>query len=285
MDTDINPSFPLTLRRIVLILMTLVVGVIMGSALIASLNEPQVASRLELYQTDLLLRATAWEGTELSPEQAAVLRQNLLGETPLEAAQKTYTSVRETAAAALAQANHNESALTSGSPRLQNALQEQEELLDLIDVRLGLLQAEQGNIAAAQERWQTLQARQGDGNALGRTAAVLSQLYGGQPLPAGSEEVLSTNLQGWFQNRALAQLYQRTQAAEQLAQLQQVEAANAEETIVTLALVGVLPALGALTGAMVLIGVGLQRLIKGPASLLARNRERRWETPWTFETD
>ena len=61
MDSELAPQFPSTLRRVVLVVITLLVSAIMGSALIASWNEPQVASRLELYQTDLLLQATAWE--------------------------------------------------------------------------------------------------------------------------------------------------------------------------------------------------------------------------------
>ena len=73
------------------------VGIVMGSSLIASWNEPQVASRLELYQTDLLLRTTAWDGGGLSDEQAMLVRQNLLGDHPLQDAQKTYDSVRTTA--------------------------------------------------------------------------------------------------------------------------------------------------------------------------------------------
>jgi hypothetical protein len=284
MDTEIKPSFPLTLRRILLILITLVVSAIMSSALIASWNEPQVASRLELYQTDLLLRATAWEGQELPPEQVATLRQNLLGENPIDNAQETYTSVRATAAQALAEAKQPDAGATSESPRLRNARQEQAELLDLIDLRLGILQAEQGNLEAAQARWQMLQTRQTEEKTLVRIADVLSRLYGDQPLPANSEDILSDNLQGWFRNRALAQLYDRTQAPEKLIALQQTETASADKTILTLAAVGVLPALGALTGALVLIGVGLQRLMKGADSLLARNRDRRWETPWTAET-
>ncbi len=47
---------------------------------------------------------------------------------------------------------------------------------------------------------------------------------------------------------------------------------------------GTLPALGALSGILVLILVGLQRLIKGSDSLLARNRDQPWQTPWSAET-
>ena len=141
MDSNIAPQLPLTLRRVTLFVITLVVGIVMGSALIASWNEPQVASRLELYQTDLLLRTTAWDGGGLSDEQAAMVRQNLLGDQPLQDAQKTYDSVRTTALKTI-EDNTAGTITAAPSPRLQAALTEQSELLDLLDLRLGILNAE-----------------------------------------------------------------------------------------------------------------------------------------------
>lgn len=284
MDTDISPQLPTTLRRILLIVITLVVSAIMGSALIASWNEPQVASRLELYQTDLLLQGTAWEGEGFSAEQAALLRKNLLGETPLKDAQKTYESVRGTAIQSLEDNAPIEDSPTSISPRLQTALDSQSELLDLLDLRLGILEAEQGDMAAAQTSWQAVQARQSQGNPLWRTAETLTLLWSGEPVPSDSEALLQATLQGWFRNRALEELYDRTGATEQLAQLQQAETEKAEDLLVTLAAVGVLPAFGTLAGILVLILLGIQRLVKGADSLLARNRDKSWETPWPAET-
>lgn len=280
MDTEIEPQFLPTLRRILLGLITLIVGIIMVSALVASWNEPQIASRLELYQTDLLLQATAWDGEGLTEEQATLLRKNLLGEQPLEQAQKAYESVRETAEKSLTE-NATAEAL---SPRLQSALADQSELLDLLDLRLGILQAEQGNTAEAQANWQAIQTRQSSEESARQTAALLSRLWKGEPVPENSEALLQENLQGWFRNRALAKLYDRTQATTKLTQLEQAETAEAERLLITLAAVGVFPAIGALSGILVLIAIGIQRLIKGSDSLLAKNRDRGWDTPWKLET-
>jgi len=284
MDTEITPQIPTTLRRILLIVITLVVTAIMGSALISSWNEPQVASRLELYQTDLLLRANVWEGEGFSDEQVALLRKNLLGEKPLKDAQKAYQSVRETAVKSLEENAPLQDSPTSVTPRLQTALNEQSELLNLLDLRLGILEAEQGNLAAAQESWQAVKERQAEGDELWRTAETLSLLWQGEPLPSDSETLFQETLQGWFRNRALEELYERTQASDQLVQLQQAETEQAEQLLVTLAAVGVLPAMGSLAGILVLILLGIQRLIKGQDSLLAQNRDTGWETPWPAET-
>jgi len=283
MDTDSTPQFPASLRRIALIVLTLIVGIIMASALIASWNEPQVASRLELYQTDLLLQANAWDGGDLPEEQVRMIRRNLLGEEPLKQAQTAYESVRETAVETL-DSNVPVEGADPLSPRLQNALQGQSELLNLLDLRLGILEAERGNLEAAVQDWAAVKQRQSAGEALQRTADTLSQLWQGEPIATNSEAIFRRNLQGWFQNRSLEQLYTRMDATEKLAQLQQAEVENAESTILILTVVGTLPAIGALLGVIVLITVGIQRLVKGSEALIARHRHQTWETPWTAET-
>ena len=284
MDSELAPQFPSTLRRVVLVIITLLVSAIMGSALIASWNEPQVASRLELYQTDLLLQATAWEGEDLPEEQVETLRRNLLGAAPIADAQKTYESVRATAISTLDENAALADGEASASPRLQNALAGQSELLDLLDLRLGILEAEQQEIEAAQTSWNAVKARHARGDRLWRTADTLDAIWHEQAVPTESEALITTTLQGWFRNRALAQYYRRTQAFGELAALEQAETDKAQGLVLTLAAVGVFPAIGAFVGVLLLIGLGIQRLIKGTDSLLAQNRDRGWDVPWSAET-
>ena len=284
MDSELAPQFPSTLRRVVLVIITLLVSAIMGSALIASWNEPQVASRLELYQTDLLLQATAWEGEDLPEEQVETLRRNLLGAAPIADAQKTYESVRATAISTLDENAALADGEASASPRLQNALAGQSELLDLLDLRLGILEAEQQEIEAAQTSWNAVKARHSRGDRLWRTADTLDAIWHEQAVPTESEALITTTLQGWFRNRALAQYYRRTQAFGELAALEQAETDKAQGLVLTLAAVGVFPAIGAFVGVLLLIGLGIQRLIKGTDSLLAQNRDRGWDVPWSAET-
>lgn len=285
MNAESSSSFFTPLRRIALIIMTLLVALVMGQALISSWDEPQVASRLELYQTDLLLRATEWQGADLPPEQAQLLRRNLLGDQPFQEAQKAYQSVRETAIATLDEGNQsvlsNDGAMPSS--RLQNALEQQSELLDLIDLRLGILHAKQGDLAAAETAWQQVQGRNAVGSPLWRTAEVLPLLWKNEPLPDDTPTLLKANLSGWFRYQALRQFYQQTNATDALSQLQDTAQRQAERTLVILSIVGALPALGSLTGIGVLGFVGIQRLVRGKESLLARNSNVGWEVPWNGE--
>ncbi|MEM9118140.1 MAG: type II CAAX endopeptidase family protein [Cyanobacteria bacterium P01_F01_bin.56] len=283
MDSELAPQFPSTLRRLILILITLLVSVIMGSALIASWNEPQVASRLELYQTDLLLQATAWDGDGLPAEQVTLVRRNLLGEDPLAAAQKNYASVRETALNTLAE-NATLAGNEAVSSRLQNALEGQSELLDLLDLRLGILEAEQRSFEAAQSSWAAVKSRHARGDRFWRAADALDAIWHDADVPRDSEALLTATLQGWFRDRALAQYYRRTQAFGALATLEQAETTKAQGLILTLAAVGMFPVIGTFSGILLLIGLGGQRLLKGTDALLAQNRDRSWETPWPAET-
>lgn len=52
----------LSLKRLVLIVLTALVGLVLVQSLLSSWAEPQVASQLQLRQTDLLLEGSAWKG-------------------------------------------------------------------------------------------------------------------------------------------------------------------------------------------------------------------------------
>jgi uncharacterized protein len=49
-------------KRLILLFLTVVVSLLMGLALIKSFSKPQVRGQLQLYQTNLLLQASAWNG-------------------------------------------------------------------------------------------------------------------------------------------------------------------------------------------------------------------------------
>ncbi len=54
----------MTAKRIFLGLLTLVAAASVVLSLFESWNQPQFQSRLELYETDLLLQASQWKGAE-----------------------------------------------------------------------------------------------------------------------------------------------------------------------------------------------------------------------------
>lgn len=284
--TPETPPQASTLRRVLLLVMTLLVIAVMGQALVNSWTEPQVATRLELYQTDLLLQASVWDGADLPPEQSALLRQNLVGKTPLQDAQAAYETVRKTAIATLNASTETASSdqddvAVRPSTRLQAAQQQQADLVNLVDLRLGILQAEQGNVDDAIATWRDLQTRVTPDSNPWQTAELLAALWQGQPPDDRAAAVLTQTLDGWFENRALAKLYLETGELEALAQLNAAEIQTAERRVATLAAVGAAPAMGSLVGLGVLLTIGIQRLIQGKDAPIAHNADRRWQTPWT----
>ena len=70
----------MTLKRIILSILTLVVVLRMGSVLISSLGQPQVGNQLQLYQTDLLLQASEWDGSGLPSDEVQQFRRAVFRE-------------------------------------------------------------------------------------------------------------------------------------------------------------------------------------------------------------
>lgn len=265
----------MSMRRIVLAGLTLLVVLLsVGPALFGSLEQQQIAGRLELYQADLMLQAR-----ELSLETDSVtqLRQALMGES-LEGPIEAYQTAREQTASPIdAPATSRDEFPSSTALAVDPTAQP---FLDRLDLRLGLLQAEAGNLAEARDRWQTIS---GDGE-LTQTAQVLLGLWGESPtLLPDAEGQIQRSLQGWFQIQALEQLYELQQRSDALSQLNATTQVLAQQSALKLGLLGIGPALGGIVGVGLLAFLGIQRLIQGKTALLAQTNQQRWTTPWTWE--
>ncbi len=285
-----------SLKRVFLLLVTALVGLVVVQSLVNSWNEPQVANQLQLYQTDLLLESTAWEGEGIPEEQWRVVRTGLLGKDPIDAAKEQYQSVRRSAAENLTEWTAEKSpdsppALVeetrAGKPlsrRLQTALEQQQTLIHELDIRLGLIEAYQGETNAAVDRWQQVRDDETTPAPLVRTADNLIHLW--QEKQAGPDYAtwLQQNLDGWFENRALEQLYTVQALPEARMSLEQQEQAEAQQKLVKLALVGTLPAIGALLGTGLMLWLLIQWVKNGRQSLLMQNADTSWQIPWTGET-
>ncbi|NJL85475.1 MAG: CPBP family intramembrane metalloprotease [Leptolyngbyaceae cyanobacterium SM1_1_3] len=281
------------IKRIGLILMTAVVAIAIASSLLNSLSEPQVTTRLQLYQTDLLLQATEWQGEDMgvAPADVQRLQQALLGKEPVQATIKQYSAVKAEAQNNLSQSESKISELLpsdfanaseSRPTRLQAAADQQARLIQQLDLRLGLLHAESGDTKAAIATWQDLTTTSGS---LGKTADVLAALWQQPPaIKPTAEPLLQENLDGWFRYRALSRLYTLEERPADLNQLQSIEQVVAQKTIVKLALIGTVPIIGCLLGTALLLFVVIQRFISGKSAILAHSSGLTWETPWTAET-
>lgn len=292
----------LSIKRLILLIMTALVGLIVVQSLLNSWQEPQVASRLQLYQTDLLLEGSAWQGEGLPVDQWPRLREGLLGKEPVATAQEQYEEVRQQAVTGLAERRSLEAEAAApsslsladetnaGKPlprRLQNALNQQEMLIEQLDIRLGLMEAYQGNPEAAVDRWaQVRDSETATASAL-RTADTLIRLWQDNQAAPDDDVWLQESLDGWFEYRALEKVYD-VQAQEggpdRLAQLQAQEQTTAEGKLVKLVLLSTVPALGAVIGLGLLIWLLAQRVLRGSQSIMQHNAGRGWDVPWTAET-
>ncbi len=310
----------MTIKRLILGVLTLFVVILVGSSLLKSFGEPQITNRLELYQTNLLLSATEPVTSGDANSEVSALRQTVLGADPLKTALEQYQTVHQTAESDLERlrsrleqvpATVNPSprpiptrTTASTAERLQPLIQQQETLIDQLDLGIGTIQAQQGNPETAIKTWTGLIQRHDDAlTAEASPAAAAPNSPASNPLqvvttaqtlvgiwsePArilpDAEAQLQQHLQGWFRYVGLTRLYQLQQRTDQLNVLQIDAQQTAENTLLKLALVGTVPVLGSVIGAGLLISLLVQRGLKGKQSILALNSDTAWETPWDWET-
>jgi len=300
----------MTLKRLVLIFILTPIAVLLAvSALFSSWQEPQFQSRLELYQTNIALQAQAWQSEDSSDDNLKAVQEAILGEQPLESATKQYQEARQSVAANLDKVNNKLTQLRSqpeiapippkplpdvppttktskqGQQQLQQSLKQLQKLQAELDLRLGILQAQQGQTDTALKTWSELQQRSDINPEFGETAAVLSGLWSNPPrLLQNSQERIQKNLEGWFRSTALVQLYQLQQRQDALSAVKAAQQESAAQAVIKLAVIGTIPTLAALTGLILLIFLVAQRLLKGKTSLLSQNADVLWSTPWDGET-
>ncbi len=300
----------MTLKRLILIFILTPIAVLLAvSALFSSWQEPQFQSRLELYQTNIALQAQAWQSEDSSDDNLQAIRDAILGEQPLEGATKQYQEARQSVQANLDKVNTKLAQLRSqpeitptppkplpdvppttktsrqGQQQLQQSLKQLQKLLAELDLRLGILQAQQGQIDTALKTWSELQQRSDTNPEFGQTAAVLSGLWSNPSrLLPNAQQPIQKNLEGWFRSTALVKLYQLQQRQDALSAVKTAQQESAAQAVIKLAVIATIPTLAALIGLILLIFLFAQRLLKGKTSLLAQNADVPWSTPWGGET-
>lgn len=296
---QIGSRLGVTIKRLILALLTLFAIAKIILSLGESFNQPQVQSRLELYQTNLVLQASELvpDATTDNGEDLQSLQQAIIGENPYEAAQKQYTEARQEAETTRnkLQTKFATSDLLSSPARatkvpqsrrnqLQKEVFEVDKFIHQIDLQVGLLQAQQGQIETALTTWQTLSQTPEIESDLAHTATALAGLWQSPPkvLP-DSETIINQNLKRWFQDRALQQLYTIQNRTDELENLLTATQTTAQAALFKLGVVSGIPALAGLTGMGLLVFLFIQWAIKGKESTLANNARTTWETPWDWE--
>jgi membrane protease YdiL (CAAX protease family) len=271
----------MTLKRLVLGALTILAIVFVVSDLVNSWSQPQFNSRLELYETDLLLQASEWQGD--SPDA----RKPLPVENPVKSALESYEKARDTAQTDIANAEaklekpQSKAPMVGDSATTTKQLIKQKSVLEELELRVGLLQTQQKQVNQALKTWASVKEGS-DSTAI--TAKVLSGLWGQPPLLLpNAESQISKNLDGWFRARSLTKLYQLQQRSDALNQLQINEQQTAKQAFIRWATANAIPAIAIFSGAALLIFLIGQWAVKGKQALLAGTNDIRWSVPWDGE--
>ncbi|MEI6441779.1 MAG: CPBP family glutamic-type intramembrane protease [Nostocales cyanobacterium ELA583] len=282
----------MTIKRLLLIGLTLLAIMLSGLSLLNSWQKPQFQSRLELYQTNIVLQAQAWQPEDGSDKSIQTIQESILGTNPLESARKQYQTASEAVQTSLETTNKKLAKLQSSiaipvsaeEKSVQKSLQQQGKLLAEVDLRLGILQAQEQETDNAIKTWNQLQQYANINSKYQETAQVLSGIWSKPPrLFPKAEELIQQNLDSWFRSTALEQLYQVQQRQEALSALKIAQQEAANQAFLKLAIIATIPTLTAFTGLILLIFLFGQRLLKGRESFLSTNSDLVWSTPWNWE--
>lgn len=272
----------MTLKRWILAILTLVAVSFLGLSLLSSWTQPQIQSRLELYQTNLLLHASQWQGQGEQQESLITLKDNLIGKTPVKEAYKQYQEVQESVEKTLAKVEDHSTVIAPDS------LNELQQLNQDLKLQIGLLQTQLEKPDQALKTWQGLiepqEVESGVYSSQQITAKVLMGLWQkpARLLP-DAEPILQKQLDGWFRYQALVKLYTLQQRPEALFDLETQEQKQAEQAIFKLMIVSAIPGLGLVIGLILAIILGIQALLKGKNSILATHMDVPWLIPWNWE--
>ncbi|MEC4985461.1 MAG: CPBP family glutamic-type intramembrane protease [Oscillatoria sp. PMC 1068.18] len=300
----------MTIKRFILTLLTIfAVGKLLLD-LVGSFSQPQVQSRLQLYQTNLILHASEYVDPNAAStgDNLQFAREALIGEKAYASAQKQYEKSLEVAeksrenlrrklqqqpVAAITDSTVEVPPLAQppGDVRqnqaLVKAIAQVDRLTDELRVKIGIIQGSQDNTEEAIATWNQIIQSSPD-NSADATNARLTEIVKGlwSEIPVvipDAEETIQVNLEGWFRYQALAKLYEIQEQEAKLAALVSKEETVAQAAMVKLALIGGIPAIAGFLGIILLVSLVVQIALKGKEAILATNSGVSWETPWNWE--
>ncbi|ERN42841.1 putative metal-dependent membrane protease [Rubidibacter lacunae KORDI 51-2] len=281
----------MTYKRLILSLLTAFAVLRVFLSLGSSLGQPQIQSRLELYQVDLALHVAALRADDGSDTADLVtLRESLVGDAPYVTALEKYQSARAVTVKTLDSKRSRRQELielgveSEALAPLDLAIADLQRFIASIDLNLGLIRAQQGKTDDALLAWAAIGSSNGSSEAQAFAGATLTQLWQEPPhVEIAAETALTDVLDGWFRYRALQRLYLIQERVDDVKTLQARERALARAAAARLVAISALPGLGGLLGLGLLLFVLGQRLVRGRESLLATKGDVVWKTPWDWE--
>jgi uncharacterized protein len=299
----------MTIKRAILALLTLLAILQIVTSLKNSFSQPQIQSRLELYQTNLVLNVAEFKsnlGEDLDLNGAV---SSLVGQDPYAAASTKYQQVRQESVTSrdnfqsqlqqLSQAKSGAIEVTNANPadgnialktQLKQEILELDQFLDELDLKQGILLGVQHKSPEAIALWSGVIDRlDNPQNRYSQTATVLKQLWQEKAQDSGTDQLatrksyLESNLDGWFRYQALAKYNEVNHLTDDLALLQAQESQVATNSIFKLALISGIPVFGGIAGVILMASLIIQRFVKPEQAIIATNGQTKWETPWDWE--
>ncbi len=276
------------IKRPILFALTVLVSVLMGTELLSSWTQPQAQSQLNLYQSDLLLNASEWDGLNQVVQGSPSLRASFMGDNPIQDAVKNYESVRTSAQKDLERSHRkggrsksktksSESSISkpksepkselesSSTSAPQSSQLASSQLIDELDLRLGILYTKLKKQDKAIRTWTQLIDTPHPERIVSKpvqTAKILKDLWSESPqIVPEAEQLLTQNLKGWFRFQSLTRLYTLQQRQGTLQNLEATEQETAMSAFLRLLMVGAAPVLGSAIGLTILLGWGLRTLL------------------------
>ena len=290
----------MTLKRAILALLTIFAIARIGLSLNDSFSQPQIQSRLELYQTNLVLHVAEFKASPGDEFDLNTAVSSIVGDDPYSAASKQYQKVLEESQTSrdtfVTQLKQLDSPTISVDGKeipevnavqkrqLQQQIAEMEKFINELDLKRGILAALQLQKTEAIDIWESAIDRiDNPQDAYAKTALLLKQLWQNESLDEDARSIITNNLDSWFRYQALAQLDRVNNLTDDLARLQAKETEIAASSIAKLAFVSAFPVFGGIFGTGLLIFLIVQRLLKKEEAIIATNSNVNWSTPWDWE--
>ncbi|MDJ0579466.1 CPBP family intramembrane glutamic endopeptidase [Crocosphaera sp.] len=294
----------MTTKRVILIVLTIVSLIPVILSLIGSINQPQVQSNLQLYQTNLVLQAAEFSDENINGIEQ--IRESVLGKNPYKSALKQYQDARKLSEKNLTKLENNLKILEEESQginqeenynslpillgnneqtKLQIEVNQQLQEIEKITVKIALLEIAEGE-GNPNKGLGTLNELQklSFSTSIKNTANILSYLWNNnEPILAESEATIKQELNGWFRTYSLNQLYQIQERKDDLIKLQESQQEAAKQAIIKLTIIAIIPVVGGLIGVGIIILCLIQLAVKKESAILVIDERFKWETPWTIE--
>lgn len=303
-------------KRLVLLVLTIISLIPVLFSLINSISQPQVQANLELYQSNLILQSlgSSWETSNVDQTKvhfnSVEVKKVLIGKNPYQFVCNQYKNALNNSQRNLNILENKFEKLISDSvsidvkespiissidlvssanqKQLKDDINSQIKQIYKLKLELGILQIKQGEISKAIKNWEPLLTTKNGNNSdykIGITANILTNLWNKNPkILSDAELQIQDNLYGWFNYQALKRLYTLQNRQADLIALENQQKEKANQAILKLTLVSVVPALLGIMGFSLLVFLLIQLLLKKHDSILSISQKLSWKTPWDAET-